>query len=298
MNTIDSCIDDFIAYIKFEKGLSENTVKSYGADLSLFGNFLLKKNINDIADINRDILISYISFLSENMSDMSVKRRFAAVKSFSKYLFLENISDVNFADTVEYSPRNAKLPKVCTAMQLQSLLEAPDLDCIYGIRDRAMLEMMYACGLRVSELVSVCIGDIYPSEKLVRILGKGGKERIIPIGEIALMCIDTYFYKARPELAKPGIVTDSLFLTRNGEAMSRVMFWKNIKKYAVHANIDINITPHMLRHSFATHMLERGADIRALQEMLGHASINTTEIYTHLTRDHIKSVFKETHPRS
>ena len=155
---------------------------------------------------------------------------------------------------------------------------------------------MYACGMRVSELVNVTIDNIFREEGLIRIFGKGSKERVVPVGEMALICMDNYIVRSRQKLCNGN--SNYLFLNRYGKPMTRVMFWKLIKKYAKKAGISKNITPHMLRHSFATHLLERGADIRALQEMLGHASINTTEIYTHLTREHIREVFRETHPRS
>ena len=294
---IEALIDDFIAYIQFEKGLSDNTILAYGADLSIFAEFIEQKKINNLNDISVLLLEEYVKFLFEKFNEVSVKRRLAAVKSFLKYLAREEIISKNIGETVSFNINKSKLPKSANVFNIQVLLNAPDLNDKFGIRDKAMLELLYASGLRVSELVSVKLNHVSLEHGIIRVFGKGGKERFVPVGEIALLCVSIYINSVRLEFAG-NRGSSYLFLNKNGDNMSRVMFWKIIKKYAKKVGIIENITPHTLRHSFATHMLERGADLRALQEMLGHASISTTEIYTHLTREHIKEVYKETHPRA
>ncbi len=289
-------VDEFLVYLSVEKGLSDNTITAYGADLNAFVNYLEYCKVASPADISENKVLEYISFLSKKTSSMSVKRRLAAIKSYAGFLFREQITQTVFTANIKYSPISPKLPKILSPYEIEKLLSAPDVTSIYGLRDKAMLELMYACGMRVSELVRVAVYDIYREEGLIRIFGKGSKERLVPVGEMALLSIDNYMVRSRPSLCKGDSVY--MFLNKNGRPMSRVMFWKLIKKYALEAGIVHNITPHMLRHSFATHMLERGADIRALQDMLGHSSINTTEIYTHLSKEHVKEIFRETHPRS
>ncbi|MBR4748205.1 MAG: site-specific tyrosine recombinase XerD [Abditibacteriota bacterium] len=296
MNTNYLLIDEFLVYLAIERGLSENTIQAYGADLSRFAEYLEEQHITEPSDITDDHVIAYLGTLHGTQSPMSVKRRLAAIKSFAAFLTLEQKTERNFTKKVSYSPTAPKLPKTLTPAETEALLSAPDVTDVLGMRDKAMLELMYACGMRVSELIRVEINDIYREDGLIRIFGKGSKERIVPVGEMALVCIDGYMARSRPVLCKTA--SDYVFLNRYGRPMTREMFWKLVKKYAAEAGIRKNITPHMLRHSFATHMLERGADIRALQEMLGHASINTTEVYTHLSGGHIKEVFRETHPRS
>ena len=289
-------IDEFLVFLAIERGLSENTVMAYGSDLSRFAEYLEEQHITEPKDITEDHVIAYLGVLRKTQSPMSVKRRLAAIKSFAAFLTLEQKTERNFTKKVSYSPTVPKLPKTLTPAETDALLSAPDVTEILGLRDKAMLELMYACGMRVSELIRVKVNDIYREDGLIRIFGKGSKERIVPVGEMALVCIDGYMARSRPLLSRAN--GDWVFLNRYGRPMTREMFWKLVKKYAAQAGITKNITPHMLRHSFATHMLERGADIRALQEMLGHASINTTEVYTHLSGGHIKEVFRETHPRS
>jgi integrase/recombinase XerD len=221
----------------------------------------------------------------------------SAVRSFIKFLCSEKQIRKSPLAQLESIKPPKRLPKALDVDETSRLLKAPDMRDKFGLRDRAMLETLYASGLRVSELINIKIDDLNLKMGFLRCIGKGDKERIVPIGEIAIECIGAYVDRVRGEFCN-GERSEYLFLTKRGAPMSRVMFWKIIKKYALEAGITRELTPHTLRHSFAVHLLERGADLRSLQEMLGHASIGTTQIYTHVTRDYLHEIYKETHPRA
>ena len=295
---IDLLIQRFLDSITVERGLSANTVASYAHDLAQFAEFLSKRKVSDPRAIDEPALMAFLAHLErERYSPASVARKISAVRSFIKFLLAEREIEKSPLATFESRRPPKRLPKSLDVDEVSRLLNAPDLHTDLGLRDKAMLETLYACGLRVSELISLKVEDVNLSAGLLRCLGKGGKERVVPIGEMAAQCIRTYVESVRGK-HEGGPRSEYLFLTKQGRPMSRVMFWKIIKKYARTADITNPITPHVLRHSFATHLLERGADLRSLQEMLGHASIATTQIYTHVSRDHLREVYRETHPRA
>ncbi|MCE5322758.1 site-specific tyrosine recombinase XerD [bacterium] len=295
---IDYHIQRFLDYISVERGLSQNTVASYGRDLSQFASFLLKRNVTEPDKIDNDCMVAFLDMLSkEKYAQTSIARKITAVRGFIKYLCSERIIEKNPLHAFETRRPPIRLPKSLDVEDLASLLDSPDIHDDLGLRDKAMLETLYACGLRVSELIALKVEDLNLNMGFIKCMGKGNKERVVPIGEIAGEYVRAYIDRVRGRLA--GIHrSEYLFLTKQGKPMSRVMFWKIIKKYAAQAGITKSITPHMLRHSFATHLIERGADLRSVQEMLGHASIATTQVYTHVSRDHLREVYKETHPRA
>lgn len=295
---IDHYIQRFLDYIAVERGLSANTVASYGRDLSQFASFLDKRGVTELTKIDNDCMVAFLGLLSkEKYASTSTARKVSSIRGFIKYLCAERIIEKSPLRTFETGKPPHRLPKSLDVDELSRLLDSPDIHNDLGLRDKAMLETLYASGLRVSELITLRAEDVNLKMGFLRCIGKGNKERVVPIGEIASEYISAYIDRVRGRLA--GLRrSEYLFLSKLGGPMSRVMFWKIIKKYAAQAGITKSITPHMLRHSFATHLIERGADLRSVQEMLGHASIATTQVYTHVTRDHLREVYKETHPRA
>ena len=295
---MDIYVQRFLDHIAVERGLSENTVASYAKDLTQFVTFLIKRGITEPGAIDESCLIAFLDNLSkQKYAAASTARKMSAVRSLIKYLCAEREISKSPLTTMETVRPPKRLPKSLEVEDISRLLDAPDIRDSLGLRDKAMLETLYATGLRVSELISLKVDDISLRMGYIRCVGKGDKERVVPIGEIASQCIAAYSDRVRGTLTN-GERSEYLFLTKRGSPMSRVMFWKVIKKYALQAGIAKSITPHTLRHSFATHLLERGADLRSLQEMLGHASIATTQVYTHVSRDHLREVYKESHPRA
>ena len=296
MNNINFEIDNFLNFLKFERGLSDNTCQSYSVDLKEFASFLSEKEIEDLEDITEsDIEAFIISLSKKGFAKSTIHRRVAAVRSFCKYLLKEKIIKTNVIKNIKNPLSQTHLPKSCTIIDVEALLNAPVNEGL-ELRDKAMLELLYGCGLRVSELIKVKVSDIDMTNKIIRVFGKGSKERYVPCGEVALLWIQKYMELLRFSLNKKR--SEYLFLTKFGTPMTRMMFWKLIKKYCQRAGLDENISPHTLRHSFATHLLAGGADLRSIQEMLGHASIGTTEVYTSVSSDELKVIFKSTHPRA
>jgi len=297
-------IDSFLSYLTVEKGFSENTVVAYRNDLYQLASFVeeeaAKRSLAPSwADFSRQGMLSYLLNLNERGYVATTKaRKVAAAKSFFKFMVAEgNIKD----DPTQNigSPKMGKsLPKPISVSQAMLLLEQPaKLSTPEAKRDRAMLELLYASGMRVSELVSLNLGDINIDSGDVRCFGKGHKERIIPIAPRAVLTIKEYLQEGRPHLARAD-TEQALFLNARGERLTRQGLWQIIKGYAKSAELDAEITPHTLRHSFATHMLNGGADLRSVQELLGHANISTTQVYTHLTTEHIRRIYEKSHPRA
>ena len=253
----------------------------------------MTENTEIIAESDIEALI--ISLSKKGFAKSTVHRRVAAVRGFCKYLLKEKIIENNIVKNIKNPLAENHLPKACNIIDVEALLNAPTNEG-FELRDKAMLELLYGCGLRVSELIKVKINDIDMTNKIIRVFGKGSKERYVPCGEVAISWITKYIEELRGSLNKSR--SDYLFLTKFGKPMTRMMFWKLIKKYGKRAGLDENISPHTLRHSFATHLLAGGADLRAIQEMLGHASIGTTEVYTSVSSDELKVIFKSTHPRA
>ena len=290
-------IDEFLNFLSLERGLAKNTISSYRRDLKKYAAYLKTKNIGTIDRIKRSDVNSFLMGLKDKgLNSSSIARNLTAIKIFHKFLLSEGYSKEDIASVLD-SPKLWKhLPDVLSISEVNKIISQPNLKNSQGIRDRAGLELMYATGMRVSELVSLNLNDLNLDVGFVKCMGKGQKERIVPLGQKAKEALERYLQKIRPVLAK-GRSSNALFLTRLGKKMSRQTFWKIIKRYVRLARINKRITPHTLRHSFATHLLERGADLRVVQELLGHANISTTQIYTHVNKDRLKSVHHKFHPR-
>lgn len=294
---MNDLIKEFLSYLSVERGLSDNTIVSYKRDLGRFFEYLKSMHIDSIQKVSRQHISSFmLSEKDRGLSANSVSRELACLRSFFKFLVGENKVKDNTTSVIE-SPRLwKKLPYVLSLDDVEKLLKSPNVRDPMGMRDRASLELMYATGMRVTELINLKIDDLNMDVGFAKCFGKGDKERIVPFGKKAKESLLRYLAKSRPKFLKKK-VSNFLFLTRLSKPMSRQAFWKTIKKYARFSGVKKKITPHSLRHSFATHMLERGADLRVLQEMLGHADISTTQIYTHVNKDRLKSIHHKFHPR-
>ncbi len=289
-------IDAFLAYALAEAGLAARTVEAYQRDLADFARFLRGRSITHPSQTTRASVTLYLLQLRRRgRSAATVKRRAAAIRSFFRYLLREQLIETDPTFDLGGPKLPARLPKVLSVEEVERLLGAVNPASPEGLRDLALLELMYASGLRVSEVVNLNLGDVDLAGELVRTVGKGRKERFVPLGSRAVAALLAYQRRGRAALAR-GRLTQALFLSRRGR-LTRQGCWKIVKGYARKAGIMRPLTPHVLRHSFATHLLERGADLRAVQEMLGHASIATTQLYTHLTRDHLRAVYASAHPR-
>ncbi len=291
-------LQDYLNYLSDERGLAKNTLESYGRDLQQFLTYLKEKKNLDIKETTQATVIGYLLQLqSKGKATATLSRSLAAIKSYYQFLVRESIIERNPTINLDAPKQEKRLPKVLSVEDVEQLLDQPDLKHPIGIRDRAMLEVLYATGLRVSELISLKLIDVNLEMGYIKCFGKGSKERIVPLGSISLKYLKMYIDHARKFLASTPFET-VLFLNHHGKGLTRQGFWKIIKRYAENLNIQIEITPHTLRHSFATHLLENGADLRSVQEMLGHADISTTQIYTHLTKDRIREVYDQAHPRA
>jgi len=281
-----------------ERGLAENTILAYRRDLAKFSSYLDSSGVKAVQNVNKNNLSKYLFYLKDGgLSTGSISRNLAAIKMFFRFLTNENHLKENVVSVVESPKLWKKLPEALSLNEVEKILSSPDSRNWMGIRDKACLEMMYATGMRVSEVVGLKLGDANLDVGFVRCVGKGSKERIVPLGGAAKKALERYLGKTRPTLLKKKALETGLFLTRLGRKMSRQNFWKIIRKYARSAGIKKRISPHMLRHSFATHLLERGADLRVVQEMLGHTNISTTQIYTHINKERLKSIHHQFHPR-
>jgi integrase/recombinase XerD len=291
-------IDAFLAYALTEEGLAPQSIEAYKRDLDDFARFLAGRGASDPGQVTRSAVTLYLVALRRRgRAPATVKRRAAAVRSLFKYLLRENVLTADPTLDLAAPKLPKRLPRVLTIEEVERLLAAPDLSSPRGLRDRAMLELLYGSGLRVSEVTSLNVGDVDLSVELVRCLGKGSKERLVPIGSHAVRAVRAYQQTARPVLVGRRM-TSALFLNRRGDRLTRQGCWKLLRGHARRAGIMRPLTPHVLRHSFATHLLERGADLRAVQEMLGHATINTTQIYTHVARDRLRVIYAQAHPRA
>ena len=290
-------LQDFLAYIVIDRGLSLNTKENYERDLRGYLLFIETQNINSIEMIERQHIQHYLIELYERgLNTKSVARHLSAIRTFHQYLIIEKISKQNPCDLIETPKLSRDLPEILSIDEVDRLLESFRQDKAGDIRNRAMVELLYASGLRVSELLNLKLDDSHLSMQFIKCQGKGSKERLVPIGEVATEVLELYLSTSRPELLKTP--TNLLFLNRFGERMTRQGFWKILKKQAQVAGITKVLSPHKLRHSFATHLIENGVDLRLVQEMLGHSDIATTQIYTHLSKEHLRDVFEQAHPRS
>ncbi|MBS4209695.1 site-specific tyrosine recombinase XerD [Bacillus sp. FJAT-50079] len=293
-------LQDFIHFMVVEKGLAQNTIVSYERDLKHYLKYIVEvEQLSSLNDVSRIHILHFLSLLKEQgKSASTLARHIASVRAFHQFLLREKAVEQDPSVHIETPQKDRNLPKVLSFPEVESLLEASDLSTPIGLRDRAMLEILYATGIRVSELINLDLENVHLTMGFVRCIGKGNKERIIPIGQYATDIIESYLRDARPKLRSAKHKTDSLFLNHHGNRLTRQGFWKIIKRLAAEAKIEKELTPHTLRHSFATHLLENGADLRAVQEMLGHADISTTQIYTHVTKTRLKDVYTKYHPRA
>ncbi|MEK7747585.1 MAG: site-specific tyrosine recombinase XerD [Nitrospirota bacterium] len=294
---MDQYLDHFLNYLSVEKGLSNNTLSAYSQDLKRFRAFLGVRESSAIGQVNKEAIASFLEVLHHSgLSPSSATRILSTIRTFFKYLLAEGVLDQDpFAHIV--SPKKGfRLPVALSEQEVASLLALPKGEPPAGIRDDAMIELLYATGLRVSELISLTKDSVNMEAGYLIARGKGSKDRMVPVGDLALSKIKKYLLNSRPRLSK-GTSSETLFISQHGKGMSRQSFWKRLQTYGQLAGISRKITPHMLRHSFATHLLLGGADLRSVQMMLGHADISTTQIYTHLERKHLKAVHKKAHPR-
>ncbi|MGM0846035.1 MAG: site-specific tyrosine recombinase XerD [Bacillota bacterium] len=297
---MESRLQDFIHFLIVEKGLAKNSVESYQRDLKNYLKFL--QNVDSVQNWNEVKRVNITGFLghlkNEGKSSKTIARHVASIRSFHQFLLREKVTEQDPSVHIESPKMERSLPKVLSIDEVEALLEAPQESTPLGIRDKAMLEVLYATGIRVSELIKLQMDDVHLKMGFVRCIGKGNKERIIPIGKAAISVLEKYLLEGRSKLVSKKHKDDSLFLNHHGKGLSRQGFWKILKGLAVEAKISKELTPHTLRHSFATHLLENGADLRAVQEMLGHVDISTTQIYTHVTKTRMKDVYSKFHPRA
>lgn len=293
-------IKDFTHFLLVEKGLAQNTIVSYERDLKSYIKYLKKvEKVTNLQDIQRIHIVHFLTFLKEQgKSAKTLARHIASIRAFHQFLLRDKAVDNDPTVHLETPKQERSLPKVLNLQEVEQLLETPKEENHFGLRDKAMLEVLYATGIRISELIGLNTGDVHISMGFVRCIGKGNKERIIPIGKSAVEAVQKYLDEGRPSFVSKKHKDDALFLNHHGQRMSRQGFWKILKRLASEAGISKELTPHTLRHSFATHLLENGADLRAVQEMLGHADISTTQIYTHVTKTRLKDVYKQFHPRA
>ena len=293
-------LDSFIDHIWLEDGLSKNTLESYRTDLSHF-NLWLSKQKSQLLKASQADIQQYLAVKFPQSKPRSISRLIASMRRFYRYALRENLIQTDPTLQIESPKLPRSLPKSLNEQEVEDLLNAPNINQAIGLRDRAMLELLYASGLRVSELVTVKVNEVSTQDGVVRVTGKGSKTRLVPMGQEAADWIDQYLKDSRPKILasqiSAGQMSDALFVTKRGGAMTRQAFWYLIKRYAIVAGITKHMSPHVLRHAFATHLLNHGADLRVVQMLLGHADISTTQIYTHVARERLKELHRKNHPR-
>ena len=295
---INNILMDYLHYLKVERGLSENTINSYGIDLKLFLEYLRENEIPSFKQVNKEVIVNYMqSEKNNNKANSSILRSVSSLRKFFQYLAQEKIIEKDPMLLIDTPKKKQHLPQVLTKEEVEKLLRSPNTGQVLGLRDRAMLELMYATGLRISEIINLKLADLHLTMGTLQTLGKGHKERIVPVGDEAIKWVNRYLEEARPKLLKQKR-SNYLFLNFHGNNLTRQGVWKNLKAEVRKAGIQKNITPHTLRHSFATHILENGADLRIVQELLGHADISTTQIYTHLSNKQLADIYNRAHPRA
>ena len=295
---MEAFLKEYLSILKLERNLSENTIESYKNDILSLLSFLDEKSVSDLSEVKPAQLNDFFRILNKlGLTSRTAARYYSSIKGFFNYLFLNKYILKNPVEKLSAPKISRNLPVVLTINEIEKILSMPDTGDKLGLRDKALLELLYACGIRVSELINLKIFDLFFDEEIIRVFGKGSKERIVPVGSSAVKWVNEYLKKSRPLLEKKMKSENILFLNVRGTKLSRMGIWKIISKYGKAAGIKKEVHPHTFRHSFATHLLEGGADLRAVQEMLGHADISTTQIYTHIDREFIKQVHKDYHPR-
>lgn len=300
MKTLESMIEEFLAALRIEEGLSANTVISYQHDLKKFTEFLAVQQIETITAVKRENIIWQINQLNQaKQATATLSRYMSSLRHFFKFLRMENVISTNPMEKISLPKQRKQLPQVLSLHEVEVLLETPDINTPLGLRDRTIIEVMYATGMRVSELINLKISDIHLELGFVQTRGKGDKERIMPLGEIAQDWIERFLSEGRGKLVRDEAATGNcLFINHHGRPLSRQGIWKNLKQIVLKAGITKTVSPHTLRHSFATHLLENGADLRIVQELLGHTDISTTQIYTHIQQDYLRQTYQKSHPRA
>ncbi|HVA71887.1 MAG TPA: site-specific tyrosine recombinase XerD [Candidatus Limnocylindrales bacterium] len=294
---MEGLIRSFLNYLRVEKGLSQNTILAYGRDLKKFEAFAGVRGRN-LKQINRDDIVEFLTTLCRSgLDSRSVARHLVSLRNFFRFAQFEGLIVEDPAANVETPKFRMRLPNHLSAEEVNRLLAQPDTGSAIGMRDKAMIEVLYSTGLRVSELVNLRLSDLQMESGCLRCIGKGNKERLVPMGRTAVAAIEEYVRGSRQQLLR-GKTSPHVFLNRFGGRMGRIGFWKKLADYGKQAGLRLKLKPHMLRHSFATHLLERGADLRSVQLMLGHADISTTQIYTHVVKERLKEVYKQHHPRA
>jgi integrase/recombinase XerD len=288
----------FLMHVKVEKGLSANTVAAYRRDLAKFNGFAQKSKLT-LEGVKRDDLVDFLAGLyREKLESRTVARHLVTLRNFFRFAQVQELITADPSLNLESPKIRRNLPGYLRLEEVERLLAQPDATKALGLRDRAMLEVLYSTGLRVSELIGLRVTDLDAKVGCIRCIGKGDKERIVPAGRKALRSVEKYLQNARPKLLGKSVSSQALFVNRRGKSLSRVGVWKILSAYGRRAGLRVALTPHMLRHSFATHLLERGADLRSVQLMLGHADISTTQIYTHVVEERLKQIYKAHHPRA
>lgn len=300
MNEFQYAIEDYIHFIQVERQLSDNTLASYRRDLETYVNFLQEvEAMSDFRKVERTIILRHLEQLRmQGKTSRTVARHISSIRSFHQFLLREKRAETDPTVHLEMPTIEQKLPNILSIEEIEALLMAPNRSKPQGVRDVAMLELLYGSGMRISELIALDLSDIHLTMGFVRVFGKGGKERIIPLGKSALSALNHYLNSARGQLQGKYPKTDAFFINQRGKRLTRQGCWKLMKEHALKAGIQHELTPHTLRHSFATHLVENGADLRAVQEMLGHADISTTQIYTHISKTRLSEVYKQFHPRA
>jgi integrase/recombinase XerD len=295
---ITPAIPQFLTHVKVEKGLSANTVAAYQRDLAKFNVFAQKRKLG-LEGVKRDDLVDFLASLyREKLESRTVARHLVTLRNFFRFAQVQELIATDPSLNLESPKIRRTLPGYLRLEEVERLLTQPDAKTALGLRDRAMLEVLYSTGLRVSELIGLRVTDLDSKVGCIRCIGKGDKERIVPAGRKALGMVEKYLRDGRPKLLGKGVSSQALFVNRRGGSLSRVGVWKILSAYGRRAGLRVALTPHMLRHSFATHLLERGADLRSVQLMLGHADISTTQIYTHVVEERLKQIYKAHHPRA
>jgi integrase/recombinase XerD len=293
---IDKHISEYMEYLRFERLLLKNTLMAYESDLEKFRNYILQNPGFNYKSIKKQQIVSFLKYLYKSLNDVSVSRVLSTLRGFYNFLIRHQILTENPMSFIKNPRTSKKIIKILDQQEVSKFLESIPVSTPSDLRDRSMFELLYSCGLRVSELIGLKRGDINYEENLIMFTGKGGRERITPIGDTAIGYLKRYLFSGRGKLEKE-IKTDYIFLNTRGNKLSRQGFWKILKKYARRSGIGKNIHPHIFRHSFATHLLQRGADLRTVQVLLGHSSISTTEIYTNLSKEYLKDAYFKFHPR-
>jgi integrase/recombinase XerD len=294
---LEADIRTFLNCLRVEKGLSPNTIQAYGRDIEKFAAFAKTRRLAT-RDVTRSDLVDFLASLyMRRLDSRSVARHLVTLRNFFRFALMEGYIEEDPAATIESPKFRRTLPQFLSLEEVERVLQQPDASTPVGLRDKAMIELMYSCGLRVSELCGLRVGDLHMGEGSLRCVGKGDKERIVPVGRRALDAVQAYYNRARPDLLRGG-TSPYMFLNLRGTKVDRITYWKALATYGRKAGIRKHVKPHMLRHSFATHLLDRGADLRAVQMMLGHSDISTTQIYTHVIEERLKQVYKAHHPRA